>query len=156
MSEEIVEESGEDQKQLKFDPKEIEEQLVKMAQERSEDPTETAAQAYRMYLPYFEKNLSKISTRGLRRVINFLVKYPLEVESIKSANEFEREFMHLTNTLIEAKLIMIMDTYRLNAEQLYDAMHTPLTQEEADQVIADLKAGGASDEDIAAIHNKSE
>lgn len=132
-------EAGLDQpKQLAFDPKEVEAELVRIAQERAEDPTETAAGAYRTYLPFFKANLSKLSSRGLRRLINFCVCYPLEQDDIKAASEFEKEMMHLTNTLIEAKLIMIMDTYRRNAEQLYDAANTPLTQEQADEIATEL------------------
>lgn len=36
---------------IKFDPKEVEAELVRMAQERAEDPVETAASTYRLYLP---------------------------------------------------------------------------------------------------------
>jgi hypothetical protein len=140
---------------LKFDPKEVEAQLVKMAQERSEDPVETASSAYRMYLPYFKAQLPKLSTRALRRLIEFCVMYPLEKSKPGSTTAVEREMMELTNTLIQAKFVMILATYNEHAEQLYNAANTPLTEEEAAQVIADLKAGGASDEDIAAIHKKT-
>lgn len=152
MSEETTVTNPTQVKQLNFDPKQVEAELVKIAQERADDPVETASSTYRIYLPFYEKNLSKISTRGLRRVINFLVKYPLEQDDIKAANPFEREMMELINTLVQAKFVMVLGTYQQHAEQLYEAAHSPLTDEEAAQVIADLKAGGASDEDIAAIH----
>ena len=142
----------EEEKQLKFDPKEVEAQLVKMAHERAEDPTETAASAYRLYLPYFKAQLPKLSTRALRRLVEFCVLYPLEKSKPGATTAVEREMMELTNTLIQAKFVMILSTYQEHAETLYDAMNNPLTQEESDQVIADLKAGGASDDDIAAIH----
>lgn len=140
------------EKQLDFDPKQVEAELVRIAQERADDPIETAASTYRIYLPFYEKNLAKISTRGLRRVINFLVKYPLEQDDIKAANPFEREMMELINTLLQAKFVMVLGTYQQHAEELYNASISPLTQEESEQVISDLKAGGASDEDIASIH----
>lgn len=137
---------------LKFDPKEVEQQLLKIAEERAEDPVETAASAYRMYLPYYRANLPKMSTRALRRIIKFIVEYPLEKEEIGAANAYEREMMELINTLVQAKFVMVLATFNNNAEQIYNAANSPLTEEEAAQVIADLKAGGASDEDIAAIH----
>lgn len=151
MSEEI-QQAVEEEKQLKFDPKEVEEQLVKMAHERAEDPVETAASAYRLYLPYFKAQLPKLSTRALRRLVEFCVLYPLEKAKPGATTAVEREMMELTNTLIQAKFVMVLSTYNEHAQQLYDAANTPLTEEEAAQVIADLKAGGASDEDIAAIH----
>ena len=137
---------------VKFDPKEVEAQLVKMAQDRAEDPVETAAQAYRMYLPYYRANLPKMSTRALRRIIKFIVEYPLEKADIGAANAYEREMMELINTLVQAKFVMILATFNNNADALHDAANSPLTEEQAAQVIADLKAGGASDEDIVAIH----
>lgn len=153
MSEDTQEQSGPvEEKQLNFDPKEVEAQLVKIAQERAEDPAEVAAQTFRIYLPFYKANRSKLSTRALRRILDFLVLYPLESDKVGATSETEREMMELVNTLIQAKFVMILDTYRANAETLYDAANTPLTEEEAAQVIADLKAGGASDEDIAAIH----
>lgn len=157
MSEEqevVVEAPVEEIQGLKFDPKEVEAQLVKMAHERAEDPVETASGAYRIYLPYFKAQLPKLSTRALRRLVEFCVLYPLEKDKHGATTAVEREMMELTNTLIQAKFVMILSTYNDHAQQLYDAANTPLTEEEAAQVIADLKAGGASDEDIAAIHAK--
>lgn len=137
-----------EEKQLAFDPKEVEEQLIKMAHERAEDPVETAASTYRMYLPYFNMNLHKLSTRGLRRVINFMVKYPLEQDDIKAASDFEKEFMHLTNTLAEAKFVMIMHTYLEHSQKLFETVEKPLTSEEESAIVEDLRAAGISEEDI--------
>lgn len=142
-----------EEKQLNFDPKEVEAELVRIANERAEDPVETAASCYRMYLPYYRANLPKMSTRALRRIIKFIVEYPLEKGDIGAANAYEREMMELINTLVQAKFVMVLSTYNDSAQQIYDAANSPLTEEETAQVIANLKAGGASDEDIAAIHN---
>lgn len=143
-----------EENKLNFDPKEIEAELVRIAEERADDPAEVAAQTFRIYLPFYRANKNKLSTRALRRILDFLVLYPLESDKTGATSDVEREMMELINTLIQAKFVMILDTYRANAETLYEAANSPLTEEEATQVIADLKAGGASDEDIAAIHNK--
>lgn len=143
-----------EENKINFDPKAVEAELVRMAQERAEDPVETAASTYRLYLPYFKGQLPKLSTRALRRLVEFLVLHPLEKEKAGATTEVEREMMELTNTLVQAKFVMILATYNQHAEELYNAATNPLTEEEAAQVIADLKAGGASDEDIAAIHKK--
>jgi len=137
---------------VNFDPKQVEAELVRIAQERAEDPAEVAAQTYRVYLPFYKMNKSKLSTRALRRLLDFLILYPLEKSDPGANTKEERELMELCNTLIQAKFVMILDTYNKHAEEIYNSATNPLTEEEAAQVIADLKAGGASDEDIAAIH----
>lgn len=139
---------------INFDPKEVEAELVRIAQERAEDPCEVAAQTYRVYLPFYKMNKAKLSTRALRRIMDFLVMYPLESDKANATSKEEREMMELINTLIQAKFVMILDTFNKHGQEIYDAANRPLTEEEAAQVIADLKAGGASDEDIAAIHKK--
>ena len=48
----VVEASTEtEQSTVNFDPKQVEAELVRIAQERAEDPAEVAAQTYRVYLP---------------------------------------------------------------------------------------------------------
>jgi superfamily II DNA or RNA helicase len=139
MTEETQEQTGPvEEKQLNFDPKEVEAQLVKMANERAEDPVETAASTYRMYLPYYEASLKKLSVRGMRRLVNFLVKYPLEQDDIKAATPFEREMMELTNTLVQAKFVMILATYNEHADKFYEAATTPLTAEQEAEIAVEL------------------
>ncbi len=139
MSEDTQEQQGPvEEKQLNFDPKEVEAQLVKIAQERAEDPVETAASTYKIYLPFFDANLKKLSVRGMRRLCNFLVKYPLEQDDIKAASPFEREMMELVNTLVQAKFVMILGTYNEHAEELYEAANTPLTPEQEAEIAKEL------------------
>lgn len=123
---------------LNFDPKEVEAQLVKMAHERAEDPVETASTTYRLYLPYFKAQMPKMSVRAMRRLVNFLVCYPLEQEDPGSVTQMEREMFELTNTLVQAKFVMILATYNQHAEQFYQAATTPLTEEEEAQIKAEL------------------
>lgn len=139
MSEDTQEQTGPvEEKQLNFDPKEVEAELVRIANERAEDPVETAASTYKIYLPFMDANLKKLSVRGMRRLINFLVKYPLEQDDIKAASPFEREMMELVNTLVQAKFVMILGTYNEHAEQLYEAANTPLTEEQKAEIAAEL------------------
>lgn len=138
MSEETQEQTSGEEKQLDFDPKEVEAELVKIAHERAEDPVETAASTYRIYLPFMEANLKKLSVRGMRRLINFLVKYPLEQDDMKAATPFEREMMELVNTLVQAKFVMILGTYNEHAEQIYEAANTPLTAEQEAEIAKEL------------------
>lgn len=141
---------------IPFDPKEVEAELIRQAEARAEDPIESAAMAYQMYVPHFKRLLPKISTRGLRRVLQYLVLYPLEKESVTAASEFEKQFMQLVNSLVEAKVLMVLDSYRQNAEALYAAQQNPLTPDEQAGVIKDLRAGGVSEEEIERLTKQNE
>src|SRR6478752_6686120 len=99
------------EKQLSFDPKAIEADMIKAAEARAEDPGEMAASMYAMYVPHFKRALSKLSTRGLRRVLQNAVLYPLEQDDLRTSSDFEKEVTLLINSLLECKFVMIMDTY---------------------------------------------
>lgn len=126
------------EEQVGFDPKQVEQELLAQAHARADDPVETASTAYSMYVPHFKRLLPKMSTRSLRRILQYLVLYPLEQDSVKSANELEKQFMQLVNSLVEAKFVMIMATYSEHSQQLLDAAETPLTTEEEAEIIKEL------------------
>jgi uncharacterized protein (DUF1778 family) len=137
--------------------KEVEDFMIKAGNERAQDPTEMAAAAYAMYGPYFKLALPKLSTRSLRRILNYLVFYPLEQDSVKAANEAEKSVMQLANFLIEAKFVMVLDSHRLSLEKVYAASQDEsLTAEQEAEVIETLKAGGVSDEEIERLKNKNQ
>ena len=119
---------------LEINAKEIEEQMIAAAEARAQDPIEMAASVLHMYAPYLKNAIPKLSTRGLRRLVNFLVFYPFEQDDVKPGSEFERDVMNLANQLVEAKFVMIMETYRNSAEQIHQAATTPLTEEEAKEI----------------------
>lgn len=119
--------------------KEVEEFMVNAAKERAEDPTEMAAGAYAMYGPYLKMAIPKLSTRSLRRILKYLVFYPLEQDSVQAANETEKSVMQLANLLIEAKFVMQMDAYRAGLEQIVTAAETPLTAEQEEEIKKQLE-----------------
>ena len=108
--------------------------MIAAAEARAEDPSEMAATLYAMYVPHFKKGLTKLSTRGLRRVIQNAVLYPLEQDTINVTSEFEKQMVQLMSSLLEAKFILIMDQYRANAEKLYEAANTPLTEDQEKEI----------------------
>ena len=142
MSEQVNEvESEESQpftEQEKADGKALEEAMLKAAQERASDPADMAAMAYQMYVPAYKQFVSKLSTRGMRRVLNTLILYPYEMDDIKSANETEKQLIGLCNYLIEAKFIMTMDAMNKGLEQLHEAAEKELTAEEEAEVKKEL------------------
>lgn len=119
--------------------KEVEDFMVKAAQERAEDPSEMAASAYAMYGPYYKLAVPKLSKRSLRRILDYLIFYPLEKDSVKAANEAERSVMQLANFLIEAKFIMQMDHYAQNLDKIVEAVETPLTEQEENDIKEQLE-----------------
>ena len=131
-----------------FDPIMIEQEMLAQAESRAADPIETASSAYAMYVPHFKRLLPTLSTRGLRRVLNFLILHPLEQDAMNSANEDEKSFMHLVNSLVEAKFIMVMASFHANAQAVYDAQNAPLTPEQQAEVVETLRAGGVPEEEI--------
>jgi hypothetical protein len=141
--------------QLEIDPKALEAQMIAAAQARAEDPIETASQAYGMYVPHFKRAIPKLSTRGLRRLVNYLVLYPLEQEDFRAANDFEKQVMQLAGQLSEAKFVMIMATYQENAQKLYDAEQSKLTDTEKAEVVETLRAGGVSEEEIERLNKEN-
>lgn len=131
-------EQEETEEEFKFDAKHLEQQMVESAQARAEDPTETALSMYHMFVPSYQSVVPKLSTRALRRILNYVVLYPLVKADVNPANDSEREVMQLVSALVEAKFIVIMDQYRLNAEQVYAAATAELTEEQENEVKAAL------------------
>ena len=142
MSEEVNEVETEESIPLteeeKADGKALEAAMLKAAQERSHDPAEMAATAFQLYAPAYKNLVSKLSTRGLRRVLNFLILHPYEQSDIKSANETEKQIMGLCNYLVEAKFIMTMAAMNEGLEKLYEASEKELTEEEAAEIQAEI------------------
>lgn len=126
----------------KADGKALEAAMLKAAQERSHDPAEMAATAFQLYAPAYKNLVSKLSTRGLRRVLNFLILHPYEQSDIKSANETEKQIMGLCNYLVEAKFIMTMAAMNEGLEQLHAAAEKELTTEEENAIREELEKQG--------------
>lgn len=97
----------------------IERQMLEDAKKKSDDPIETAAMMFTMYRPNFSKSLAKLSSRGRARVLEALVLSPL-IE-IKLANEAEKEAFFYGDSMLQAKFIMTMSTYKDHAEELLAA-----------------------------------
>jgi|GEM_PF-3255173 hypothetical protein len=132
---EEVEEKPVDLADLGLTGKEVEDFMVKAAQERADDPAEMAATAYAMYGPYYKMAVPKLSKRSLRRILDYLIFYPLEKDSVKAANEAEHSVMQLANFLIEAKFIMQMSVYKDNLEQIVAAAEAKLTEEQEQELL---------------------
>ena len=126
----------------------IEAQLINEAQKASHDPGEMAASMYAMQVPEYKKLVSKMSVRAMRRVMDYLILYPLEKNLGQPSTPDEARFMQVTQALAECKFIMIMDSYAAHAKQLQEGADAPLTTEQQDAIISDLRKAGVSEEEI--------
>jgi hypothetical protein len=124
------EEQKQDAASVGLTGKEVEDFMIKAAQDRAEDPTEMAATAYTMYGPYLRMALPKLSKRSLMRVINYLVFYPFAQKDPNAKNEAEKSVMQLANLLAESKFIMTMSQYAGNLEDVVKAVEAELTEEQ--------------------------
>lgn len=135
--------------------KEVEDFMVKAAQARADDPSEMAATAYAMYGPYYKMAVPKLSKRSLRRILDYLIFYPLEKDSVKAANEAEKSVMQLANFLVEAKFILQMDSYRQNLEQIVEAAESELTEEQIKE-FSGIGNGGQDTEESLGLKEKTD
>lgn len=109
------------QEEPKFDAKAIEQEMIDIAQNRTEDPAETAAMVYHMYRPEFIKRVTTLSSRAKSRLIAMLVQYPLDGNNIKFSSELEKEVYFLADSMIQAKFVLMMDTYKDAANEMVNA-----------------------------------
>ena len=105
----------------KFDAKEIERQMIEAAQNRAADPAESAAMVYTMYRPEFAKRAAKLSSRAKSRLIAMLTQYPLNGNDIKFSSELEKEAYFFADSMIQAKFVLLMDSYKNSADALVQA-----------------------------------
>lgn len=125
-----------------YDPKEVEKQMIDAAQKNVEDPAEQAAMIYTMYRPEFLRRSKKLSARGRSRVLELLVQYPLNGE-VKFSNELEKEAYFLADSMIQAKFVLMMETYKNGAEQLITAQDEFIfNKEEAEALVTEGETSG--------------
>lgn len=120
----------------KFDAKKIEAEMLEIAQNRAQDPGETAAMVYHMYRPEFLKRLPKLSARARVRVLEMLVQYPLNAEKVKFHSELEKETYFFADSMIQAKFVLMMDTYKEAAEEMVKAQDEFIFNKEEAEVLA--------------------
>jgi hypothetical protein len=105
----------------KYDAKKIEQEMLNAAENRAVDPAETAAMIFTMYKPEVSKRLSMLSSKQMRRLLKNLIEYPLNEKEMKTFSKLENEFFMLASSMLEAKFIMMQQTYMESAEQLVQA-----------------------------------
>lgn len=102
------------------DPVEVERQMVEEERKRLEaepDPVEIASMMLTLYTPRFCAQVDTLSNRQLRRLIKSLVEFPVGRE-YKHTNAVERECFGIGKNLMDAKYVLIANTYNENREQI--------------------------------------
>lgn len=98
------------------DPKQVEAEMIAEAKKKSEDPAEQAAMVFTMYKSNFERAVKKLKGKAHTRLLNALVMSPL-VE-VKLLTEAEKEAYFFGDSMIQAKFVMMMQTYKDSAEEI--------------------------------------
>lgn len=102
------------------DGKQVEQELLKEAAQEAQamSPEDVASQLLYMYTPIYENFVNGLSTKAMRRLLKKLVTYPLNDKEMNSTSPQEEQAFQIGNRLLEAKYVLIMDTYAKNIEQM--------------------------------------
>jgi hypothetical protein len=90
------------------------------AQRRADDPFEVAAMVHSMYLEPFLSGIENISGGACRRILKFMVKYPLLQGDINPHDDIKEviNLSYLGDKLCEAKFLMIMNEFNKQRETI--------------------------------------
>lgn len=74
--------------------------------EEPPSPLDVHAGFFQMYAPRFRAHLEQLNSKALRRIINYLIVYPLNDNEVKLVNDLEKDTFLLGNRLLESKYNM--------------------------------------------------
>lgn len=100
---------------------EIEKAMLDKEKQANVDPTELASTMFAMYFPKYLQNIERLSSNSLRRLAKALVGFPLEEFTVNSTNKLESEAFAMGRALLDAKMMMVFQTYSQNLDVLHEA-----------------------------------
>lgn len=103
---------------------EVEKAMLANESNSTTNPEELASTMFAMYFPRYVANVDQLSSNSLRRLVKALVGYPLEDFTVKSSNKLESEAFAIGRALLDAKMMMIFQTYSNNLETLQEAANS--------------------------------
>lgn len=120
----------------------LENELVKEAQERSLDPVAAAATGYGLYAVKFKQGVDMLSARGSKRLLKALIDDKLGSKKY-NLQGIEKTLLEIGNFAMECKFLMEMHTYNENAEELAQAAdpNVELTEEQKEEIRKELNNG---------------
>jgi hypothetical protein len=101
------------------DPVLLEQTLLKAEDKPSGeiDPVEMASMILTLYTPRFHQLVDGLSGRQLKRVLKSIVEYPVG-QDYKHPSKEEKEVFALGTNLMDAKQVLVINTYNENREQI--------------------------------------
>lgn len=102
-----------------LDPDQVEAEMLAAAEAKRNDPAEQAAMLFTAYQSLFEKSVAKLKGKAHTRVLKALVMAPLV--KVDLITEAEKEAFYFGDSMLQAKFVMVMDTYKNSAQELMDA-----------------------------------
>jgi len=112
-------------------PAEVEAAMLKEEQAKAEEPdnVEMASMMLTLYTPRFCRLVDSLSQRQLRRLTKSLVEYPVGKEYTHN-DKLEAEAFHLGKNLLDAKMVLILDTYSSRGEEIINKAAEAANKEE--------------------------
>lgn len=102
------------------DPVALERDLVEQERKKLSgeiDPVEMASMMLTVYTPRFHRVVDGLSNRQLKRVLKSIVEYPVG-RDYKHPSKEEKEAFALGTNLMDAKQVLVINTYNENREQI--------------------------------------
>lgn len=94
--------------------------LAKEAQKAEQmDPLEIASMMLTIYTPRFISIVDKLSNRQLKRLMKSLVEFPVGKTYVHN-DPLEKEGFALGKNLMDAKYVLIANTYNVNRERIFE------------------------------------
>ncbi len=114
----MVEEVKEEVKEVTA--KEVEEAMIKAAEDHAQDITGMALNTYTHLYPKFMAGLHILSSKVILRLLKAIMDYPVNPGRYK-LDDFEKQMLEIGSMMLESKFIMIMNTYAENVGELVAA-----------------------------------
>lgn len=106
--------------------KEVEQELLEEASQESQQevqqmsPEAVSSQLLMIYTPIYENLVNGLSANAMRRLLKKLVEFPLNEKEMKATSEQEQQTFAIGTRLLEAKFVLIMQTYNENAQKMQE------------------------------------
>jgi len=100
--------------------KEVEQEMLQQEQQEAQamSPEDVASQLLYMYTPIYENLVNGLSSKARTRLLKKLISFPLNEKELASTSQQEEQAFQIGNRLLEAKYVLIMDTYAKNIESM--------------------------------------
>jgi len=101
---------------------------------RESSPEEVSSQLLTIYTPIYRNLVTQLSQKAMRRLLLKLIEYPLNDKPYTSTSDIEKKTFAIGQQLIEAKFILIMNTYNENIEEMKQLAQKAKNDEENQNV----------------------